>query len=165
MIARDPTSITEFWGLTENWIEGFFEKPDPYIQQYFDVPSCSTNPDCARMANDVLRSKKRSWAESEDTGKILVFLTYIIGSSKMQERAELKWIIRYRNSFLSEISIGNDAIIMDIFSDIANFGRPTFILGDRGFDILLWKSLLKFRENKDLTDKQPASAYIIRRCD
>ena len=83
----------------------------------------------------------------------------------MQERADLKWIIRYRNGLLSEISIGNDAVIMDIFSDIANFGRPTFILGDRGFDVLLWKNLLKFRENKDLTDKQPASAYIIRRRD
>ena len=165
MLARDPTSITEFWDLTENWIEGFFAKPDAYIQQYFAIPFCSANPDCAKMANNVLRSKKSSWAESQDAGKIIAFLTYIIGSSLMQERTDLKWIIRYRKGFLSEISIGNDTVIMDIFSDIANFGRPTYILSDRGFDILLWKNLLKFRENKDLTDKKPASEHIIRRRD
>jgi hypothetical protein len=58
MAARDSTSIMEFWGLTENWIEGFFDKLDSYIQQYCDVPFCSANPDRAKMANDVLRGKK-----------------------------------------------------------------------------------------------------------
>jgi hypothetical protein len=162
MTAREATTITEFWGLTEGWIDEFFDKPDSYIQQYFDIPLCSTNPDCVNMANDILRNKKSSWAESEDMGKILVTLTYIIGSSIMQERANLKWIIRCKGGFLSEISIGDESTIMDIFSDIANFGRPSFILGERGFDILLWKNLLKFRENRDVPEKKPASEILIR---
>src|SRR5215471_15786747 len=92
MTAREAATIAEEWGLTESWIKEFFDKPDLFIQQYFDIPLCSTNPDCANVANDVLRNRKSDWNKSDDKGKILVFLTYIIGSSIMQERANLKWI-------------------------------------------------------------------------
>src|SRR5262249_47978351 len=83
---------------------------------------------------------------SKYKGKILVFLTYIIGSSIKQENSDLKWIAIYNNGLLDTIYIGDDNKIMRIFDEIANFDTDYFILKDEGFDILTWKRLLRFEE-------------------
>src|SRR5258708_31886755 len=117
----------------------------------------------ANMANDILHNKKNSWANSEDMGKILVILSYIIGASIIREEGEsIKWIIRYKDGFLLEISIGDDSKIVDIFSSIADFSKPSFILSDRGFDIISWKKWLKFRERNVHYMNPPSDYYIVR---
>ncbi len=139
-------TFAEVYGLTDDWVKEFFKKPDSYIDEYFGIPACGDNPNCADIANRVLRSKRNSWSGSKDKGKILVFLTYIIGSSIMREKGNLKWITKYDNGFLDTISIGDDYKIMRIFDKIANFDTDYFILNNEGFDILAWKRLLRFEE-------------------
>jgi len=161
--SHEATTITEFWGLTESWVKDFFDNPDSYIRQYFEISRCCTNVDLANMANDILHNKKNSWANSEDMGKILVILSYIIGASIIREEGEsIKWIIRYKDRFLLEISIGDDSKIMDIFSSIADFSKPSFILSDRGFDIISWEKWLKFRERNVHYMNPPSDYYIVR---
>jgi len=101
-------TIAEFYGLTEEWVKEFFKRPDSYINEYFGISTCSGNPNCAIIANEVLRNKRRSWLHSKDQGNILVCLTYIIGSSIMHEKDNLKWITIYENGFLNTIYIGDD---------------------------------------------------------
>src|SRR5262249_2974848 len=78
-MAGYQATMGEVYGLTEAWVKEFFENPDAYIRQYFDIPSCGANPNCADIANGVLGQKKEEWAQSGDKGKILVLLAYMIG--------------------------------------------------------------------------------------
>src|SRR5262245_11431291 len=71
-VARMDMTFSEVYGLTEDWVKEFFERPDSYIQEYFGIPACGDNPNCVDIANHVLRSKRNSWSGSKDKGRILV---------------------------------------------------------------------------------------------
>ena len=154
-------TLEEVYGLRADWVKEFFEKPDPQIERYFGIPSCTANALCAEAANDVLRRERSRWRSSPDRGKILVCLTYIIGSSIMRDNTGLNWKIEYKDGFFSEANIGNESQVMEIFGQIANFDKPWFILEENGFDILLWKRLLKLHEIKPPAAKPPAVEIII----
>ncbi|HJZ34081.1 MAG TPA: hypothetical protein VKC66_23680 [Xanthobacteraceae bacterium] len=153
--ARAVT-LEEVYGFSTDWVKDFFEKPDPQIERYFGIPSCTANPLCANTANDVLRRERSRWRSSPDRGKILVCLTYIIGSSIIRDNADLNWKIEYKDGFFLEANIGNESQVMEIFGQIANFDKPWFIFKEHGFDILLWKRLLKLHEIKPPAAKPPA---------
>jgi hypothetical protein len=116
-------TFAEVYGLSEDWVKDFFNRPDTYIQQYFGISPCDDNLNCVDTANRVLRSKRNGWSRSKDKGKILVSLTYIIWSSIMHEKGDLKLISTYSNGFLNTIYIGNDYKIMRVFDKISNFDK------------------------------------------
>lgn len=160
-MAAYEATMGEVYGLTEGWVREFYEKPDWYIEKSFGVSDCSANLNCADIVNSILSKKINDWDKSEDKGKILVFLTYIIGSAIIQENNNLKWTVLCERGFLSEISIGDGTKIMRIFTEIANFDQPDFILKETGFDILTWKKLLKFHEENDVAGNKPTPGWHI----
>ena len=83
------------FGITEDWVKQFFANPEPHIEHYLGIASCTANPQCANMANDVLRRERPKWRASPKRGKILVCLAYVIGASTLREKADLSWKIDY----------------------------------------------------------------------
>jgi hypothetical protein len=79
----------------------------------------------------------------------------------MHENNNLKWTVICERGFLSEISIGDSTKTMRIFTEIANFDQPYFILKETGFDILTWKKLLKFHEEKDVAGSKPTPGWHV----
>ena len=79
----------------------------------------------------------------------------------MRDNTGLNWKIEYKDGLFSEANIGNESQVMEIFGQIANFDKPWFILEENGFDILLWKRLLKLHEIKPPAAKPPAVEIII----
>jgi hypothetical protein len=39
-------TFAEVYGLSEDWVKDFFNRPDTYIQQYFGISPCDDNLNC-----------------------------------------------------------------------------------------------------------------------
>ncbi len=158
--ARGYT-MGEVYGISAAWADDFLKHPDQEIEKYIGIPACSSDPSCIEQANSILNKRKAEWKRSPEKCKVLFCLSYIIGSEILKEKKEYKLKLETKDGFLADLTLESESKAGYLFSDVANFDKPWFVLDEDGFDLLFWKQHLIFSSRPAPGSKaQPGQAQI-----